>query len=380
MNMSEQEVYEKFIEWMRTSFLGMCESDEVLPMVKARYTPEEAELLTGIPFANPFANPTLEGLAEQKKMNPAVLRSKLDDAAKKGIVFRTVDGDTVHYSLNDAFFVFMRSSFWPGRDDKASKTIAPLMNGYFHNGFFDEAFGAAHIRGLQTIPIENTIDDTRTVLPYEDVVKVLDGLDYFCVATCPCRHRKNLDPHTPDCKHPTKNCLHFGELARYMVQQELGEEITREQAREILKKAADSGLVHGISNWQQGVDTICNCCKCCCMWFESYHVLKHSGTLDPSNYRVAVTQETCEGCGLCVKRCPMEALRLEESPLANNKTGKVASLDVERCIGCGVCVHKCPSKSLVLERCEVTNDPPLNQREFGMRFLSERQAAREKLQ
>ena len=74
----------------------------------------------------------------------------------------------------------------------------------------------------------------------------------------------------------------------------------------------------------------------------------------------------------------MEALQLEESPLADNKTGKVTVLDIERCIGCGVCVHKCPSKSLVLERCVVINDPPADMMEFGRRFMSEHQAVQEK--
>ena len=113
------------------------------------------------------------------------------------------------------------------------------------------------------------------------------------------------------------------------------------------------------------------------MWFESYHKLNHKGSVDPSNYRVALTAETCAGCGLCVKRCPMDALHMEESDVVDNKTGEAAVLDVDRCIGCGVCAHKCPSKSLNLVRIEETTDPPSNVMEFGMRYISEKNAVRE---
>ncbi len=374
--MSDQEIYEKFIEWLRTGFVEAPAADELLPMISARYTPEEAKLCTGMPFDGPFPRQSLEELAEEKGMDPAELAPKLDALAKKGGIFRIAAGDTVRYSLNDVFFTFLRSSYWAGSTDDDTRTISSNMNTYFHNGFFDQ-WKDVHIRGLRTLPIEETIEDTRKILPYEEVVKVLDSHDLFCVATCPCRHRKNVDPEWDNCEHSDKHCMHFGELARYMIDQGMATELTREEAREDLKKAADDGLVHGINNWQEGVDTICNCCQCCCMWFESYHKLNHKGSLDPSNYRVAVTPESCIGCGLCVKRCPMDALSLEDSDVVDNKEGKAVVADIERCIGCGVCVHKCPSKSLVLEHCGEVNDPPGNIMEFGMRFMSEKHAAAE---
>jgi len=368
--MSDEETYRNFIDWLGSTWWGLPEAEELLPLIKARYTAEEAAFLTGIPFSGR----TLEELADIKGMEPGELGPQLDTLAGKGIVFKRLKGDAAHYSLNDSFFVFLRSSFWPGRSDEASKEMAPLTNRYFHNGFFEQ-YADVHIKGLRALPIEGTIDDMRRILPYEDVVKVLDDQDYFCVATCPCRHRKNLDPDSPTCPHPTETCLHFGDLARYMVEQRLGREITREETREILTQAAKSGLVHGVSNWLEDVDTICNCCKCCCMWFESFHVLEHSKSMDTSNYRVRVNQETCKACGLCVERCPMEALRLEDSPKSTNKTGKAAALTSDLCIGCGVCVYKCPTKSLVLERREAIYDPPADMREYGMRFVMDRQAA-----
>jgi len=364
---SQGEVYSRFVDWLRQTWWGLPEGDELMPLIKARYTPEEAALLTGMPFSGR----NLEELAEMKGMDPAELDAHLHAMARKGLVFRSRRGETVRYSLNDSFFVFYRSSFWSGGTDEASKTIAPLVNQYHLHGFMDQ-YAGVQTKGLRTIPIEKTIEDPRRILPYEDVVKVLDAQEYFTVSTCPCRHRKNLDTDSPTCKYPAEVCLHFGRLGHYIVEHGLGREITRQETHEILHMAAESGLVHAVSNWQQGVDTICNCCKCCCLFLEAFHVMKHSKALDASNYRVRTNPDTCKGCGLCTERCPMEVLRLEDSPEARNETGKVAVLDSLLCIGCGVCAHTCPTQSLVLERREVIVDPPEDARDYMKRFMAER--------
>jgi len=369
------DVYTSFINWMRRTWIGMPESDALLPTVKARYSEEEAALLTEMPFSPK----NVRELASQKNMEPADLSRRLDILAQKGLVFRVKKGDKLFYGLNDGFLVFLRSSFWPGRTDEESRRVAPRVNTYFHAGLFDPYKGV-QTRGLRAIPIETAIYDNagKTILPYEDVAKVLEGQSEFCVAVCPCRHRKNLDPALPDCKYSTENCLHFGELARYMVENGLGRLITKQEARDILMASAEEGLVHGISNWLSGVDTICNCCKCCCMWFESFHVLKHGKSMDASNFIVSANAETCKACGLCVKRCPMEALTLQESPLAKNKKGKASILQAERCIGCGVCAYKCPTGSLKLVHRGRETSPPRDPRDYVNRFLEEQKAYRER--
>jgi NAD-dependent dihydropyrimidine dehydrogenase PreA subunit len=368
--MSEREIYEKFVKWLGKTWWGLPESDQLMPIIKARYTVEEAEFLTGMPFSGS----NLEELARLKGKDPAELTPYLDELAKKGVIFRNRRDDSVRYSLNDSYFVFLRSSFWPGDDeDEAAGDMAPHVNKYFFDGFYDQ-YVTAHAKGLRALPIDQTIADTRQILPYEDVVQVLDNFEYFSVSTCPCRQRKKLDDESHTCQKPMGNCLHFDTLGRYCVENGMGREITREETEMILKQSADAGLVHGISNWKEKPDTICNCCNCCCLWMEAYHQLGHHKSLDSSNYAVIIKTETCKACGLCVKRCPMDALQLKFSTAATNKHSKAAVLEKDLCIGCGVCVYKCPTDSLTLQRKQVIVDPPENVREYGMRFMADKKA------
>ncbi len=182
-------------------------------------------------------------------------------------------------------FVFMRGPYWAKDPDEATTAAAKPFNKYFYDGFMDQ-FAKAHTKGLRAIPIDRTVEDPRRILPYEDVVKFVDSQDYCTVSYCPCRQRKRLDPDSEVCDHPMEVCLHFGRLGHYIVENGLGREITREETKEILTQAAESGLVHAISNWQEGADTICNCCQCCCLFFEAYHVLNHAKSHDVSNYQV----------------------------------------------------------------------------------------------
>ena len=343
----------------------MPETKDLEPLIRARYTPEEATLLTGIPFRAT----SLEELAEAKGMEPAELGARLDVLAEKGVVYRRVWSGQVRYRLNDMLFVFMRSSFWPGGTDAATQTLASLANRYYYE--FIEQWDDIERKGLRTVPINKTIEDRRSVLTYDDVSKIVDEREYWAVTHCACRHRKNADPGSPTCQHETEVCLHFDGLGRYIVTSGLGREITREETHEILRRAADAGLVHSADNWREGVQTICNCCKCCCMWFEAFHVLHHSKSVSPSSYRVRVDSAACRRCGECVKRCPMDALHLDAPPEATNAMGEAPALTRNLCIGCGVCVHKCPAGALVLVPRDEHGEPPGDVHDFVRHFRAD---------
>ena len=382
--MTEQErtTYTEFIEWLKQSWYGVPDADVLLPYVAARYTPEEALLLTGMPFMPK----TLAELSDLTGTNVDVLRPKLDALTSKGLVYKQVKENRERYALNDIFFI-ARTFGWPGRRDEYDMRVGPFQHKYLTDGGLSPWQNVKE-KGLRVLPIDATIEDTTGVLPYEEVRKILDKVEYFTVSHCPCRHANNLDPDSPASQYPTEVCLHFDKLGHYIVENGMGREITRQETEEILKRSAELGLIHGISNHQEKPDTICGCDRDSCMWFLAMKKYGHAGSLTPSNFRVTVNQSTCTGCGLCVKRCPMEALHLQDAPSVKgrktavtskdgrpreltNKAGQVVELNSERCIGCGVCAYKCPSQSLTLSRNNVEHHPPQAARDYLMQFMAD---------
>jgi Na+-translocating ferredoxin:NAD+ oxidoreductase subunit B len=364
--MSENEIYRRFTGWLNQHWWKTPETEHLLPALKKFFTLEEADLLTGFPFMPK----ELGELAQLKKMEPDDLAARLESLARKGVVWKTDRGDHFFYHLNDAFFIFFRGPFYTQTPDEATRALAGPLNKYFYEGVMKQ-LGPAKNKPLRTVPVQRTIEDPRKIIPYEDVLQLLDSQDFFALSNCSCRQRKKLDPETLSCDHPLETCIHFGKLAHYLVENGLSRQVTKEEVLEVLQKAADSGLIHAVSNREEQADTICNCCRCSCLFFESFWVYKQDKSHDFSNYQVKINPETCQGCGLCTKRCPMEVLKLEEVQGDGDQEQRVALDAPERCLGCGLCVHKCPTRSLILEQRKEITCPPKNVGDWAKRWMAD---------
>jgi NAD-dependent dihydropyrimidine dehydrogenase PreA subunit len=123
--------------------------------------------------------------------------------------------------------------------------------------------------------------------------------------------------------------------------------ISREEALGILAEAERQGLVLQPGNAQKA-GNICCCCGCCCGVLRTLKKYPRPADIVSSAFRVSVQRESCEGCGVCLDRCQMDALRLEDDRVA---------VDLGRCIGCGLCVTTCPTGSLTLERKPSSEQP-----------------------
>jgi NAD-dependent dihydropyrimidine dehydrogenase PreA subunit len=205
---------------------------------------------------------------------------------------------------------------------------------------------------LRTIPVNTSIDHKLEVLPYENAEELVKAQEKYLVAPCICRKEKKLLDE--GCERPEENCLIFGRGAELYHDRGIGRYIDQEEALDILKKAEDAGLVLQPSN-SKDIVNICCCCGCCCGVLRTIKQHPKPATIVSSPFTCEAVQETCIGCGVCVNRCQMDAISLEEDKVV---------LDQDRCIGCGLCVPTCLTDSLSLIR-----KPESDQRHVPKTFL-----------
>ena len=187
------------------------------------------------------------------------------------------------------------------------------------------------------------------MLPFDIVSQMVRNEKVMAVADCYCRRTKTILGE--GCKHPTETCIYFNELASLQLNAGRARLIAAEEAIDILRMAADAGLVHSLSNCEGRISCICNCCIDACGVLKSMAAGYRSGG-GVSRYIVQHDDSACEQCATCVEYCPMGAIHLN---------GQV-TVNADGCIGCGVCAYKCPTGSLSLVW---RDNPPKMYRDSG---------------
>lgn len=105
------------------------------------------------------------------------------------------------------------------------------------------------------------------------------------------------------CGHLAEDiCIQVGDAARFYEKTGRGKRITRERAKEILRKAEDDGLMHEITNLDGNGDihAICNCCGCSCFSIRNIEHY-HTNQMVRSNYTATVNKANCVACGECFR-------------------------------------------------------------------------------
>lgn len=336
--------YEKFQERLDTLPVSTpsTESKVEIEIFKRLMSEDEAGIashLTGQPE-------NIQSLSQRVGMDPEKLTPILDSLAIRGVIFKVVVGPEPLYCL-----VSVVPGIWEFQVHRRDPELVKLFENYFYEKL-GTAIHSNELPWMRVIPIKESIDANTRILTYEEVEKLIDASPTICLTDCVCRTHHHEIGH--GCSYPLEDmCMFLTPWAEFYIETGRGRKATREEAKNTLKKAEESGLIHTTINAQNNVIAVCNCCSCCCLILRGITELRIPTSIATSNFIVEFAEEMCSGCGICVDRCQMGAFELTDDDAT-------VTFHVERCIGCGACVTTCPTGALELIRRSDEIEPPVD--------------------
>jgi ferredoxin/DNA-binding Lrp family transcriptional regulator len=308
------------------------ESKIEMVLLRKIFTPEEAWLAGQMTIK---AEPVSE-IADRVGLSEEEITKRLTKLSEKG----AVRGRGGQYRLAPFIVGIYEAQLW-----NMDHELAHLFEDYMEEG------GAEFMRPQpaihRVIPAQSAVK-TDWILPYDDVKKVLMASTSFRVRDCICRKQQDLLEER-QCTFPLKVCLNFTPFERPPTDRD----ISKDEALNLLDETEKIGLVHSVTNVEEGFFYVCNCCGCCCGILRGITEFGIENSAAAANYHAVINPQACQGCGSCAQRCHMNAITMKKG---------IAEVDQEKCIGCGLCVTGCPFGVAQLERKpeEAIIHPPKN--------------------
>ena len=349
MNVTPYQKLAKRLDALPNGFPATQDGAE-LHLLEKLFTPEEAALAAELritletpkEIASRFQK---SGLGEFDFRD---LKTQLKGMAKKGLINAGRAEGGLGYGLLP--FVVGIYEMQIGRIDKE---LAQLFETYYQQAFRQMLKVQPEFH--RVVPIGESIEMDLEVQPFESASEIINSAQAWGVTDCICRLQKSLigDP----CEHPLDVCMILSQRPGVFDRSSVITPLTREQAHATLRRAADAGLVHSVSNSREELSYICNCCTCSCGILRGMAEMGIANVVARSPFINQVDERLCIGCEDCQAYCQFEALKIFDGFMV---------VDDIRCVGCGICVRACPERAMTLVRrpADETLPIPASEREW----------------
>lgn len=317
-----------------------------LRILQHLFTPEEAKIAMLLRFGWGENMDSLDEIQNRVQMAGIIidnLESVLDTMAKKGSITVRTENNQKYYS--NAFLMVGMFEF---QVNQLTEEFFKDVGKYLMEGYAVE-FLSTRLNQLRTVPVEQSLTPDHSVGSYDDIKNLIETSEGpFSLSNCVCR--QGMDIIGDSCKKTTRRevCLGFGFMAQMYIDLGRARSISKDEALNVLRMNQEDGLVLLPSNSARA-QFVCSCCGCCCEMLKGISISPRPVDLIATNYRSEVNLEMCTGCGTCVERCQMKALKLVD---------EISTVNLKRCIGCGVCVPTCASDAIRLVKKEKEIVPP----------------------
>ncbi len=342
-------------------------TDTLMEIVKFYLDEDEADFINAA--FDGAKSLSLDQLKEKTGLAEGEIKAKAEALAKKGMIFNQPNSKGVMVYrllpliLVGAFEYTFMTKLPEGKDREPLERLAGLyhtllgelrdnMQRNYDNLLpifeqqppVDRTVPTRVTESGGTIAINESVKAEDTVLPAQTVEDIIAKFDDIAVGYCFCRNYNTVLGHDCDINAPNEVCFTFDKSARHTVAQGFARPVSKEEALAIMKQAEDAGLVHKAFhngfNVNKDENSICNCCKDCC---DTFTLWRNGATplVNSTNYLSIIDADACTGCGICVERCPVDAVSLNSDNIAE----RVESY----CIGCGICARFCPEDAISLQ-------------------------------
>ena len=312
---------------------GPFDSEEFYQILKILFTDEEALLCSALPI---LPSP-IEKISKVWETSEEEAESILNTLVSKGLIYEDEYNGSLLYALAIPVFGFFEFSLMRTDGMFDHDLLSNLYSKYINDddNFVKKYFGGKPILTRAYVQEKTLPEDmTSEILSYEKSSYIIDAADMISVGICFCRHK--MEHMGQACDKPQEVCLSFGNIAKSLVEKGIAREVSKPEAHDILKQCYDNGLAQIGDNIKNKPAVICNCCGCCCDLLLSYKKTGMSTIISPSNYIAEIDDSVCTNCGVCIEKCPADAISL---------IGEKTVVDKNWCLGCGVCSNFCKTKA-----------------------------------
>lgn len=310
----------------RTSLAAIIKApDFIAPWLDRFYEPSEVDLLLAL------ADGPLEraSLAATLGLSREGLNALVARAHRRAVI--DLDGDQA-----SAGSFYERSEIWAlfkGWGDLPREVHGQLAKWWLDDYTESVREGLAKLRDGRPEPGG---DADYAYLLLAEAEEAVRSQEHIYLWPCDCRALMGA------CDASVFNCLRFHN------DRDLGWEISKERAVEILREADAEGLTHtdyvGFGGYSDP-HAICNCCTDCCQPHLAAERLGVSDIWPRRRHIASLLPETCTLCGACTERCPFGALTIHEGGGGDHELVLASAT----CRGCGLCATGCPEEAIAME-------------------------------
>lgn len=324
--------------------LGASGSKVIRLIMEKLMTPEEAKVVLALPAS-------AEEIANKLSMKKEFVDETLNEMYEKGVCVLSRKGYRMIGSVIQL------------HDMRPIKKWADILGPEYFDlwGLYEitekyenlrDVFHYVEYPVLKVIPRWRAIKDNPGLIPTEDLRELLKDRELIGINYCSCRE-VNYDCA---CQAPGEVCLFFDRIAEYEATRGMARIISYDEAIETYDMISDYPLVTLGPN-EKRPRVICNCGIDHCVEFRSILAGEGGRFRDPSKvewkehlyrarYLAEVDELKCNGCQTCIEKwCVFGAIQMR--PSGGLKKWK-ALPDPDKCMGCGLCVVKCPKQAITL--------------------------------